>query len=103
MNKLDKSLNVKNKDLFNSYNDIRIKDKINQEIFDLLISRDSENEYYDLDKFASINLDRNIKKMHEIMELVIIELQELGWNCKYSFNETGLFIYSTETVPPSCW
>ena len=100
---LPEILNVKNKDLFRSYNDIRIKNMINKEVFDLLVSRDSENEYYDLDNFCIRYLDRNIKKMHEIMNIVIDELKKLGWTCKYSFNETGLFIYYTENPPPSCW
>ena len=72
---LPEILNVKNKDLFRSYNDIRIKNMINKEIFDLLVSRDSENEYYDLDNFCIRYLDRNIKKMHEIMNIVIDELK----------------------------
>ena len=41
--------------------------------------------------------------MHEIMSIVTNELIALGWNCKYSYNDTGLFIYSTDTPPPSCW
>ena len=103
METLPESLNVKNKDLFNSYNDNRIRKMINNEIFIFLISRDSENEYYDLDNFCIRHLDRNIKKMHEIMSIVTNELIALGWNCKYSYNDTGLFIYSTDTPPPSCW
>ena len=67
------------------------------------ISRKSENDYYDLDNFCSRHLNRDIKLMHEIMEDVINRLKVLKWNCKYSFNDTGLFIYSTETPPPSCW
>lgn len=103
MESIPESLHVKNKDLFKSYNDIRIKNMINKEIYDLLVSRESENEYYDLDSFTVRHLDRNIKKMHDIMNIVIDELQKLGWTCKYSFNDTGLFIYSTEKPPPSCW
>lgn len=103
MEMLPEILNVQNKDSFKSYNDARIKNRINEEIVDLLLSRNSENEYYDLDMFCNRYLDRNMKKMHEIMEMVIYELKKLGWKCKYSFNETGLFIYSSETPPPSCW
>jgi len=103
METLPEILNVKNKVLFKSYNDIRIRGMINKEIFDLLVSRDSENDYYDLDNFSIRYLDRNIKKMHEIMDSIIDELKTLGWTCKYSFNDTGLFIYSTENPPPSCW
>lgn len=103
METLPEILNVKNKDLFKSYNDNRIKKMINKEIFDLIVSRDTENEYYDLDNFSIRYLDRNIKKMREIMDSIIDELKTLGWTCKYSFNDTGLFIYSTENPPPSCW
>ena len=103
METLPEILNVKNKDLFKSYNDNRIKKMINKEIFDLIVSRDTENEYYDLDNFSIRYLDRNIKKMREIMDSIKDDLKTLGWTCKYSFNDTGLFIYSTENPPPSCW
>ena len=63
METLPEILNVKNKDLFKSYNDNRIKKMINKEIFDLIVSRDTENEYYDLDNFSIRYLDRNITKM----------------------------------------
>jgi len=103
MNNLPKTLHVDNKKNFSSINDMRLLMMVNEEIFNLLISRDSENEYYDLDSFSNRYLNRNIEKMHIIMEGVQAQLIKLGWKCKYSFNDTGLFIYSTETPPPSCW
>ena len=36
-------------------------------------------------------------------EIIIKELEELGWKCKLSYGQTALFIYSTENPPPSCW
>ena len=103
MNILPKTLHVNNKENFSSINNMRLLIMINDEIFNLLVSRKSENEYYDLDNFCNRHLSRNITKMHELMEDVIKKLVKLEWKCKYSFNDTGLFIYSTETPPPSCW
>lgn len=103
MNTLPKTLDVKNKDNFSSINYMRLQTMINEEIFNFLVSRESENEYYDLDNFCSRHLNRDIVKMNCVMEDVIHRLIKLGWKCKYSFNDTGLFIYSTENPPSSCW
>jgi len=38
------------------------------------------------------------------MESIVADLVDnLGWKCKLSFSDTGLFVYSTENPPPSCW
>jgi hypothetical protein len=66
-----------------------------------MIARTSENEYFSLDEFkAKIKNDKTFDK---IVESICEELKILGWKCKTSFGGTGLFIYSTESPPPSCF
>lgn len=62
----------------------------------------SENNYFELDRFQRDNKIPNdlFKKMRNV---IIKELQTLGWKCKLSYADTGLFIFSSESPPPSCW
>ena len=103
MEKIPELLHVCNKDYFSKMNQDRLRKLLNEDIYLFLITRDSENDYYDLDAFSIKYFERDIKKVQELMIDVIAQLDNLGWKCKYSFNDTGLFIYSTETQPPSCW
>ena len=48
-------------------------------------------------------IEERIRSNQEQYEIVKSELVKLGWKCKTSFGGTGLFIYSTEEPPPSCW
>jgi hypothetical protein len=41
--------------------------------------------------------------IEKLSKTIITELVNIGWNCKLSFGNTGLFIYSTDKPPPSCW
>jgi hypothetical protein len=72
-----------------------------KEIFDLVICGD-ENSYFDIDTFMR---KYNIKKndIASMISKVTSELNNLGWKLKTSFGGTGLFIYSTDTLPPSCY
>ena len=103
MNNLPDILHIKNKDNFPNLKNERVKRLLNEDVFLFLIERESENDYYDLDKFCIQYLDRNMKKMQELMSDILTQLEKLGWKCKYSYNETGLFIYSTNNPPVSCW
>jgi len=101
---LPSEINLKNLKNFNEINEKRIKKLLNDDVYIFLLTRDNENDYYDLDRFSALHLNRNMKKMDELIHNVITDLTEnLGWKCKLSFNDTGLFIYSSENPPPSCW
>ena len=93
---------VKDIDKFEQMNYDRIKNILTTDIYNLIISRKTENEYFDLDTF---NIKNNIsmKVLHQMVKEIIIELEKSGWKTKLSFGDTGLFIYSTEEPPKSCW
>ena len=101
MNAFPQVLNVKNKDNFleNYYNMVLclVRERVYTHI---LIEK--ENSYFDLERLKKTYklTDEQYIKMSEI---IIKELEELGWKCKLSFGQTALFIYSTENPPPSCW
>lgn len=101
-------LNVKNKDRFNEVYYNRVLCYLRQAIYDHVISKD-ENSYFDLEIFGRGYFSENGKqgKREELVEkmssVMVDELTSLGWKCKTSFRGTGLFIYSSEKPPPSCW
>lgn len=106
---LDK-VNENDKQLFVSqYNDI-ILNFLREDIFFFLVSRDYttdksisiiENTFFD---FGNFKLKKNISKdLTENIEIIIKELNDLGWKTCLSFGNTAIFIYSTVEKPPSCW
>ena len=62
----------------------------------------NENNYFDLSTF-SVKYNINIDLLEKMCNDITKELLYLGWNVKTSFAGTGLFIYSTEMTPPSCY
>ncbi len=102
MREFPDSLNVKEKDKFpNIYNN-RVLCYLRKSIYEHVISQD-ENSYFDLEKFVRTYYkdSKDIEKLQ--VNLVIQELEEIGWKCKLSFGGTALFIYSTLNPPSSCW
>jgi hypothetical protein len=93
---------VKDIDKFEQMNYDRIKNILTTDIYNLIISRKTENEYFDLDTF-NIKNNVSMKVLHQMVKEIIIELEKSGWKTKLSFGDTGLFIYSTEEQPKSCW
>ena len=75
--------------------------KLRSEVTDLVL-RGNENDYFDLDdffkRFGIPQKDREIMR-NTIMQ----ELSVKGWKCKTSFAGTGLFIFSTDKPPASCY
>jgi hypothetical protein len=94
-------LNVQNKDNFKEYNYSRVLCYLRRDIFEHMI-REDENIYFDLDIFSKKYLNKNTDDLKTMTTLVMGELKKLGWSCKTSFGDTGLFIYSTDAPPPSC-
>ncbi len=108
MNNFPSEIDIRNKTLnqenylrnFEDHNCARITNLLRKEIYEHLISRDSENDYFDLDIFSKRHSYINYLS---IVNTVCEELKELGWNIQLSFGDTGLFIFSTEEKPKSCW
>jgi len=108
---LDK-VNENDKETFSlQYNDI-IQNYLREDIYFFLISRDYknklanqiitiENTFFD---FGNFKIKRNINKnITENIEIIIKELNDIGWKTCLGFGDTAIFIYSTEEKPPSCW
>ena len=86
---------------FEEANYNRVISIMRKNIYELILSRIDENDYFSIDDFAEINSCQNI--IHLLVEQIIKELHSIGWKTKLSFGNTGLFIYSSENAPRSCW
>ena len=98
-----KHINVENIKDFQQINYDRVLGLFRDVIYINLLTRKEENEYIDLDTFSRQYCNNNNCMISKLVQQVILELHELGWKTKMSFADTGLFIYSTENPPPSCW
>ena len=65
--------------------------QLRHEIYIFLISRKSEDDFFDLTAIKNLDL-------HPIYE----DLIKAGWKYALGFNDTGLFIFK-ETKPITCW
>lgn len=97
-------LNIKFKHRFPELHYNRVLCYLRKAIYEHVI-REDENSYFDLEKFCLQYFKREETEsmIEKLAKTVISELENLGWKCKLSFGETGLFIYSTDKPPPSCW
>ena len=103
MKSFPEHVNVNNIHNFSKINYERILGIFRQEIYETLLTRKDENDYIDLDVFSRKNCKNKSCIINKVVDTVILELQELGWKTKLSFADTGLFIYSTDNPPTSCW
>jgi hypothetical protein len=99
---------LKNKENLETIKENIITEKLRNEIYNFLIFRKDENEFFDLDKFNndtfnSFNFGKNETTFQILNDCIMKELNNLGWKCQLSFADTALFIYSTEEKPKSCW
>jgi hypothetical protein len=100
MREFSSKLKPENKGNFKTIFYDRMKCYLRRDLYEHILSHD-ENDYFSLDDF-----NKRVRDMEMVKQMVselVSELEELGWKCKTSFGGTGLFIYSTELPPPSCW
>lgn len=94
-------LNVKNKSNFSQLHYERTLCYLRRDLYEHII-REDENSYFELENFGK-KYKLKSEDLQKMVQKIIKELEKLGWNCKLSFGDTALFIYSTEKLPPSCW
>ena len=63
--------------------------------------RNNQNDFFDLELFDRTYV-KDMKVTDAITEIVIKELEELGWKTFIGYGGTGLFIYDKEK-PKSAW
>lgn len=103
MNSFPNYLNPKNNNIFKDYDYDRILSLLKKEIHDFIIHRKDETDYFDLELFSRKYSYYDKINQNKMFSEIKNDLLNLGWKVKLSFGDTGLFIYSTEVPPSSCW
>lgn len=100
MKKLPDKLSVVNKEqlIHTKYN--RCLCYLRKNIYEFMLSRKSENEYFDFDDFLSkLFCDLSKEHISQIKNDITIEINNLGWKTIFAYGNTALFIYSSEKYP----
>ena len=111
MKKFPEHINIKNKTIIiqpykNNFEEInyqRILELLRKEVYEHLINRKDENDYFDIEIFCKRHNYTEKDNFLKILKTVLTELADFGWKTQLSFGDTGLFIYSTKEKPSSCW
>jgi hypothetical protein len=102
MKKFPDNLNVVNKDKFNNLFHKRTLCYLRRDIYEHMVSRKDETIYFDIQDFRT-RYKLKTDTVRNMIDTTINELEVIGWKCKLSFGNTGLFIYSTDTPPVNCY
>lgn len=103
MKEFPKKLAPVNKGEFHNYMYDRTLCYLRRDVYEFVI-RGNEDDFFDLEVFFTNHCLKNQIDITTCMVTQIInELKLNGWKCKLSYGDTGLFIYSTENPPASCW
>jgi hypothetical protein len=100
MKEFPKHLNAKYRERFPELYYNRIKCYARKTIYEHIISHEAK-DYYSLDEFNT-SFHTGMEMTQKIIRELIPELEKLGWTCKLSFGDTGLFIY-TGDKPENLW
>jgi hypothetical protein len=100
MKNFPSNINVENKNNFKEIQINRLLCYLRRDIYEHILSH-TEDDYFFLDNFNKRVND--IEQVKELVRKIIPELEQLGWKCKLSYGDTGLFIYSSEQPPKNCW
>jgi hypothetical protein len=111
MKKFPDQIDIKNKVIItqpykNNFEDLnydRVIQLLRKEIYEHLISRKDENDYFDIEIFCKRYNYPDKENFSKILKIILNEITELGWKIQLSFGDTGLFIFSTIEKPSSCW
>ena len=76
------------------YNAKYLLEKLRLEIYTFMLSRESEDDYYNF--FNKTDAEK------ELIPQICTELENVGWKWKLGFGDSALFIYKND-VPVTCW
>ena len=98
MESFTNDLNVINKDNLRELWKDRSLRRLRKHIYNFMIERIRENDFFDIDAFNRKYV-KNINITDDLINIVAIELNSLGWKTYIGFGGTGLYIYSSDDLP----
>lgn len=94
-------IRVNNKKKFDSILNDKISYNIREKLVNFILNRNNDEKiYFELDYYKQ---NYNENEINKIIIKIMKELELLGWNCKLSYGQTALFIYSTDDPPSNCY
>jgi len=94
------TISPENESLFPEIFKKRLTCYLRRDIFEFLLSRNSEQEFFDLDFFFQ-KFANGKKLMEELGKKMCLELEQLNWKTKMYYGGTAIFIFKNEP-PVNC-
>lgn len=99
---LDLTKNESENDRKNKIQEIKVKRilcYLRRDIYEHMINND-ENTNFNLEGFfKKYNLEKSEEKY--MKDVILFELEELGWTCRLMYGGAGLYIYPDASNPPT--
>lgn len=77
-------------------------EKLSEDIYLNILSRKSEEEYYNCNKLLRDTFMNDTELRNECVQIIMKHLEKEGWKTSLSFGGTGLFVYQKEK-PRNCF
>ena len=98
---MDTRFHVSNKDNFERLLEDDNLSLLRREICRHML-KGNENDFFDITEFNRAHVG-NMNRTNELVNRIITELHNLGWNTFIGFGGTGLYIYSTDELPQGAY
>lgn len=98
---MNPDLYVSNKSNFASIRREELKSKMRKHIRNMMLEG-NESDFFDLDHFNR-NYVKDTSLASVLMSEICEELDALGWKTFLGFGGTGLYVYSSDELPPGAY
>lgn len=98
---MNSDLNVQNKANFSAMRRGALKEKMCKHIRTLML-QEKESDFFDIDAFNRCYV-KDTQLASELVQEIQQELHQLGWKTYLGFGGTGLYVYSSEELPPGAY
>lgn len=98
---MDSDLDVSNKANFASMRRQFLKDKMRKHVRAMMLEG-NESDFFDLDLFNRKYV-KDTSLSSELIQEISEDLHQLGWKTFLGFGGTGLYVYSSDELPPGAY
>lgn len=98
---MNSDLDVNNKANFAMIRRHALKEKMWKHIRTLMLA-ENESDFFDIDTFNRRYV-KDTKLASELVQEIQEKLHQLGWKTYLGFGGTGLYVYSSEELPPGAY